>query len=63
MSWRGVFSGALALIALQAALRTDESAQRVGGLLTKVGDLVSSALSPAVPAIRNTNDSSEGETA
>ena len=51
MSWRGVFSGALALIALEAVVRTNTSAARVGGLLTGIGNLTRSALSPHVPAI------------
>ncbi|MEN8672578.1 hypothetical protein [Nocardioides sp.] len=57
MSWRGVFTGALALIALEAVVRTDESAERVGGMLTGIADLVRRAMSPAVAAIpdRRTN--------
>lgn len=51
MTWRGVFSGALALIALEAVLRTDQSASRVGGMLTGVAGLVNRALSPDVPLI------------
>lgn len=54
MSWRGVFTGALALIALQAALQSNESAGRVGGLLTTVARLVESALSPGVAAVPDT---------
>lgn len=51
MSWRGIFSGALALIALEAIVRTDASAQRFGGLLSTIGSLTRSAMSPLVPAI------------
>lgn len=51
MSWRGIFTGALALIALETIVRTDASAQRFGGLLSTVGSLARSAMSPAVPAI------------
>jgi hypothetical protein len=51
VTWRGVFSGALALIALEAVVRTDASAGRLGELLTSVGNLARSAMSPSVPAI------------
>lgn len=51
MSWRGVFTGALMLIALEAVVRTNQSADRVGGLLEDLGGLVRRAMSPAVPAI------------
>ncbi len=53
MTWRGVFSGALALIALEAVLRSDQSAERFGGLFEWAGELVRSAMSPEVPAIPN----------
>jgi hypothetical protein len=53
MTWRGVFSGALALIALEALLRSDQSVERFGGLLEGAGELVRKALSPEVPAIPN----------
>lgn len=58
MSWRGIFAGSLALIALQAVVATDQSANRVGGMLTGIADLVRRAMSPAVAAIpdrRTTN--------
>lgn len=51
MSWRGVFTGALALIALEAILRTNQSADRFGGLLVSAANLVDRVMSPAVPAI------------
>lgn len=51
MTWRGVFTGALALIALEAVLRTNESADRFGGLIVSAANLVDKAMSPAVPAI------------
>lgn len=51
MTWRGVFAGSLALIALEAVLRTNQSASRVGSFLTISADLVRRAMSPAVPAI------------
>lgn len=58
MSWRGVFSGALALIALQAVVSNTSSASRVGELLSSVGDLVRAALSPNIPAIPNMSTTS-----
>lgn len=51
MSWRGAFTGALALIALEAILRTNQSADRFGGLLVSAASLVDRVMSPAVPAI------------
>lgn len=51
MSWRGLLSGVLALVALQAVLSTDESASRVGSGLGWIADLVKSALDPSVAAI------------
>lgn len=51
MTWRGVFTGALALIALEAIVRTNQSADRFGGLLVSAANLVDRVLSPAVPAI------------
>ena len=46
-----MFTSALLLIALESVLRTNASAGRVGQILEGVAGLVSSALSPAVPAI------------
>lgn len=51
MTGRGVISGALALIALQAIVGSDEAAGRVGGMLAGVARLVRRGLDPAVPAI------------
>ncbi len=51
MTWRGVFTGALALIALEAVLRTNQSADRFGGLLNDVGEIVEAIVSPMVAAI------------
>ena len=53
MSWRGVFTGALALIALEVLLRSEESVGRFGQMLEGVGDLARRFLSPTVPAIPN----------
>ncbi|MDR6212178.1 hypothetical protein QE364_003909 [Nocardioides zeae] len=57
MRLRGVLVGVLALVALEAAVRTSESAKRVGGLVTKVASLTNSALSPTVALIPDTRTS------
>mgnify|MGYP000397190492 CR=1 FL=1 len=51
MRWRGIFSGVLALAALQAVLSTDQAANRAGGLLVTFGNGVRHFLSPFEPAI------------
>lgn len=51
MSARGIVSGALLLIALEAVVRSDASAGRLGQLLNGVGGIVRKAMSPTVPAI------------
>ena len=51
MTWRGIFSGALSLIVLEAVLRTNQSADRVGGLLVSVAGITERILSPAVPGL------------
>ena len=51
MSWRGIFAGSLALIALQALLSSQQSANRVGSGLSWVAELVTAALDPSTPAI------------
>lgn len=51
MSWRGIFSGALVLIALEAVVRTDRSADRFGSMFTAVAAVVDRVMSPEVPAI------------
>ncbi|MBM7510043.1 hypothetical protein JOE61_003857 [Nocardioides salarius] len=51
MSWRGIFAGSLALIALQAVVSSRDSAGRVGSGLEWIADLVSAALDPGTPAI------------
>lgn len=51
MSWRGVFSGVLALVALEAVLRSEQSAARFGGIFKDIGALAEHIISPAVPAI------------
>lgn len=56
MRWRGVFSGVLALAALQAVLSTDQAAQRAGGLLSTLGAGVRHFLSPFEPAIPDLRD-------
>ena len=51
MSWRGVLTGALALIAHEALVRTPASADRFGGIFTGIASLVERIMSPAVAAI------------
>lgn len=51
MSWRGIFAGSLALIALQVVVSSRGSAQRVGSGLGWVADMVTAAMDPARPAI------------
>lgn len=51
MSWRGVFTGALALIALEAVVRSNQSADRFGQLFQITAGGIARLLSPAVPAI------------
>jgi hypothetical protein len=46
-----VFTGALALIALETVLRTNASTGRVAGLLTGAAKVVEKVLDPTVPAI------------
>jgi hypothetical protein len=56
MRWRGIFSGVLALAALQAVLSTDQAANRAGGLLVTFGNGVRHFLSPFEPAIPDLRD-------
>lgn len=51
MSFRGIFAGALALIALQTLVGSNEAAGRFGAMLSSIGDLARAAIDPAVPAI------------
>lgn len=51
MTWRGVFSGALALIALQAVVSRADSAERVSSGLGWIATLVTAAIDPSKPAI------------
>ena len=46
-----MFTGALALVALQAVLSSDRSAGRVGDMFSHVADLARRALDPSVAAI------------
>lgn len=48
---RGLFAGALALIALEVAVSTPAAAGRVGGLLGGAAALVRHLLDPTVPLI------------
>ena len=56
MTWRGAFSGALLLIALEAVLRSNQSADRFGGLITGLAEIAERVISPAVPAIPDLRD-------
>ncbi len=51
MSWRGLFTGALTLVALQAVVSSNAAAGRVGDMLEHVADLARRLLDPSVPAI------------
>lgn len=51
MSWRGVLSGSLALIALQASLSSDEATGRVGRMFGHVADLARRLIDPSIAAI------------
>jgi hypothetical protein len=51
MSWRGIFAGSLALIALQVVVSSRGSADRVGSGLSWIADMVTAALDPGTPAI------------
>lgn len=54
MTWRGVFTGILALVALETVVRTNESAGRFGALLEGAGAITRRVMSPAVAAIPET---------
>jgi hypothetical protein len=51
MRWQTILSGVLGLALLEATVSSTAAAGRVGQLLEGVAQLVSHALSPAVPAI------------
>ncbi|MBB3043923.1 hypothetical protein [Nocardioides soli] len=51
MTWRGVFTGILALVALQALVGRRDSAERVGEGFEWLSTLASAALDPSKPAI------------
>lgn len=51
VSLRGIFAGALLLIALEAVVRTNKSADRFGQLLETIAGGTERVLSPAIPAI------------
>jgi hypothetical protein len=46
--WRGIFAGALSLIALQTVVGSDAAASRTGGAFTGIASLARRALSPGV---------------
>lgn len=49
--WRGMFAGALALIALQVIVSTSDAANRTSTGFKAIADVVQRALSPAVPLV------------
>jgi hypothetical protein len=51
MTLRGIFAGALALVALEAVLHADDGAEKVGGALSAIAVGVRWVLDPTVPAI------------
>ena len=51
MSWRGIFTGALTLIALQTLVSSDQAAGRFGSMLSSIAGLARRAIDPSVPAI------------
>lgn len=55
---RGVFAGALALIALETVLSTTGAADRTAGLLSDVSRLIARMLDPNIPAIPDLTGSS-----
>lgn len=57
MTGRGIFSGVLILAGLQAAVSSQQSAGRVGGIFEGIGSLVVHALSPFEPAIPDLRNS------
>lgn len=60
MTFRGFFAAVLALVALEAVVRTNESADRVGTLLETAGDLARRVMSPAVAAIPDRRTTGSG---
>lgn len=51
MNWRALLAGTLALALLETVVSSQASAQRAGGLLTVLADVVERVLSPTVAAI------------
>lgn len=51
MSWRGLLSGSLVLVALQAALSSDEATGRVGRMFGTLADMSRRLIDPSVAAI------------
>lgn len=56
--WRGIFAGALALIALETVLSSSASTSRTASAFTAAASLVQRALSPAVALIPDIRGSS-----
>ena len=51
MNWRFLLAGTLSLALLEAAVSSQASAERAGGLLTTLAGVVERVLSPTVAAI------------
>ncbi|MFC8717777.1 hypothetical protein [Kitasatospora sp. NPDC057198] len=51
MNWRYLLAGTLGLALLEAAVSSQASAERAGGLLTAIAGVVEHVLSPTVAAI------------
>lgn len=58
--WRGVFAGALALIALEVVVSTEDAAKRTSNAFGLLTNVVQRALSPAVPLVPERAISPEG---
>lgn len=50
-SWRGILSGSLVLVALQASLSSDQATNRVGRMFGTLADGARRLIDPAVAAI------------
>lgn len=61
--WRGIFAGALALIALETVLSSSASTARTAGAFAGAASLVQRALSPAIALVPDVRGASSGSTA
>jgi len=58
MRWSAILAGALGLAVLDAVVSSQQSAARVGGLLTSFGGALDRFISPAKPAFDPVNSGS-----